>query len=428
LWFVPGLMAAAAITLAILMLRLDDVWAPQWAVESGWIYSRSSGGARDLLSTVATSMITVAGLTFSILVVALQLASSQFGPRVLRNYIRDRGSQVVLGTFIATFLYCIVVMRTIGDVDGDEPRLAVTVAVVLAIASLAVLIYFLHHSAASIHAPHVIKVAAGELTAAIERLYPEDLGQPVAALSRPVVPAQQAVVRTTRDGYIQRIDGDALLVVAVESDTGMELLRRPGDFVFAGQPVLAVWPRERCVPGVARAAAAAFIIGGHRTADQDVEFSFEQLVQISLRALSPAFNDPLTAAACVEHLGAAFHRLLRRRTPPSVRAGSDGRARLIAPPLSAARLLHLVWPPILDSARGSIIVTRQIGRTLAAIADGVQDDAARRSLGAIVRMLQQHLGSLSPEWQDEVRAECDRALERLTREGDGVGLSGFLER
>jgi uncharacterized membrane protein len=119
LWFVPGIMATVAVTLALVMLRLDDWWTPEWAGEVGWIYSRSAGGARDLLSTVASSMITIAGLTFSILVVALQLASAQFGPRVLRNYMSDRGSQVVLGTFIATFLYCLMVMRTIGDVEGD---------------------------------------------------------------------------------------------------------------------------------------------------------------------------------------------------------------------------------------------------------------------------------------------------------------------
>ena len=251
----------------------------------------------------------------------------------------------------------------------------------------------------------MINAAARELRGAIERLYPADVGDAVSELALPPAPTQREHVCASRDGYIQRINGEALLALAGESDTVVEVLRRPGDFVFAGQPLLAVWPPPSRARAFSSHAASAFIVGAHRTPEQDVEFSFEQLVQISLRALSPAYNDPSTAAACIEHLGAGFHRLFGRREPPAIRAGKDGRARLIARPVSMARLLQLVWPPILESARGSIIVTRQIGQTLAALADAVNDDAVREAMATIIHMLQQQLETVhSRELRDEVRS------------------------
>lgn len=415
LWFIPGLMALSAVVLALTLLWLDEWWAPAWAVESGWIYSRSAGGARDLLGTIAASMITIAGLTFSILVVALQLASSQFGPRVLRNYMRDRGSQFVLGTFIATFLYCLMVMRTIGDIEGDEPRLAVSFSVVLAVASLAVLIYFLHHSAASIHAPNVIAAVAHELSASIDRMYPATVGDPAPqAWAVPERPQQDELIASTRAGYVQRVNGDALLHLAEHHDAVFHVLRRPGDFVLAGQPLVSVSSATALSDEAQSSALGAFIVGGQRTAEQDVEFGFEQLVQIALRALSPAYNDPLTAAACVEHLGAAIDRLLQRREPPAVRAGHDGRPRVVASPLATARLIEVVLTPIVESARGSTIVMRQLARTLEIVAARAATSDSRAALAAETRVLAQQLDSIiSPRARAEIRSHCERALALL---------------
>jgi uncharacterized membrane protein len=362
-------------------------------------------------------MITIAGLTFSILIVALQLASSQFGPRVLRNYMRDRGSQFVLGTFIATFLYCLMVMRTIGDVEGDEPRLAVTLAVVLAVGSLAVLIYFLHHSAASVHAPNVITTIAHELDHAIERLYPTSVGAPGDDVT---MPAQQGAgevpLETPHSGYVQRIDGAALLELAMAHDVVIRVLRRPGDFVVADHPLAAMSPADRLSETIRRETLRAFILGEQRTAEQDIEFCFEQLVQIALRALSPAYNDPLTAAACIERIGAAFERLLQRREPPAVRVDHTGQARVIAEPTSTARLIDLVVAPIIESARGNSIVLRQLARTLLALSARAGEPGARSALSACLEMLRQQSDSLiSPHARAAVQEAHLHARSRLAR-------------
>ncbi len=149
-----------------------------WVDKLGWIYTRGPDGARAVLSTIAGSMITVAGVVFSVTIVALSLASNQFGPRLLRNFMRDRGNQIVLGTFVATYLYCLLVMRTVQGMDGSQfvPHLSVTVAILMAVASLGVLIYFIHHVAVSIQAPELIANVAHELHEAIDRLFPEELG------------------------------------------------------------------------------------------------------------------------------------------------------------------------------------------------------------------------------------------------------------
>jgi uncharacterized membrane protein len=174
-WFVPALMVAAAIFLAWITVSLDEVFDSSKTEGLGWIYTGGAEGARLLLSTIAGSMITVASVTFSITIVALTLTSSQFGPRLLRNFMWDGGNQLTLGTFIATFVYCLLVLRTIRG-NGETsfvPHVSVTVALVLALAGLGVLIYFIHHVALGIQANSVVASVSAELDEAIIRLFPQ---------------------------------------------------------------------------------------------------------------------------------------------------------------------------------------------------------------------------------------------------------------
>jgi uncharacterized membrane protein len=177
-WFVPSVMALLSIGVALGMIVVDQSVGEDGIQGYWWIYAGGPDGARAVLATVAGSIISVAGVTFSIKIAALTLASQQFGPRLLRNFMADRGNQFVLGTFIATFLYCLLVLRTVRSWEDAEfvPHLSVTLGVLLAVASLGVLIYFIHHIAASIQASNVIARVSGELQAAIDRLFPEDLG------------------------------------------------------------------------------------------------------------------------------------------------------------------------------------------------------------------------------------------------------------
>jgi uncharacterized membrane protein len=415
LWFVPGVMAVGALLLARLVVYLDDAWVSRWTTGSEWIYSRSPAGARDLLSTVAASMITVAGLTFSIIIVALQLASSQFGPRVLRSYMRDRGSQVVLGTFIATFLYCLMVMRTISDTEGEEPRLAVSVAVALAVASLAVLIYFLHHSAASIHAPNVVATISRELAAGIDRLYPASIGS---APSLPVLPpaaTSGAPIAAGVPGYVQGVDGDALMRLAQDADAVIRVRRYPGEFVWPDDVVLDITPAARASELTTARARDCIIVGDVRTAQQDIEFCFEQLVQVTLRALSPGYNDPLTAVGCIEHLGAALDRLLQRSEPAAARVDDRHQVRVIAPARPRARVVELTLTPIIESARGATLVLRRLAMTVEALAPRANTDEMRRVLAEQARLIASLIEDVgTPQLRAEVRGCCERASARLS--------------
>ena len=319
LWFVPALMTLVAVGLALGGIALDDIIRHG----SGWAYGGGPEGAREVLSAIASSMITVAGVAFSVTIVALTLASQQFGPRLLRNFMRDRGNQVVLGTFIATFTYSLMVLRTIRS-NGSEfvPQVSVTLAMVLALTSLAVLIYFIHHAAVTIQAPEVIAMVAEDLTQGIDRLFPEALGRPPTEGEHDLKPeftgefervAEAIPCRET--GYLQSIENDRLMALASENDLIFLLPCRPGDFIIEGNDLMQVKPSGRIDPELADQLCKCFILGDERTHIQDIEFSIHQLVEIAVRALSPGINDPITAMNCIDRLAAALCRLAQRSMP-----------------------------------------------------------------------------------------------------------------
>jgi uncharacterized membrane protein len=240
-WFLPSLMTLAAVALSFGVIAVDNrvqskalgEFSPYW-----WLYTGGAEGARTLLSAVAGSMMTVVGVAFSITIVSLQLASSQFGPRLLRNFMRDTGNQIVLGTFVATFMYCLLVLRTVRGEDGIGdtfvPHVAVTVGVLLAACSVAVLIYFIHHSAAAIQADNVVATVSADLAATIDRLFPEPVGRPAGAPTNAGLPedfdAQAVPVPAPRTGYLQTVDPDELMRVAKHHDLVFRLSVRPGQF------------------------------------------------------------------------------------------------------------------------------------------------------------------------------------------------------
>jgi uncharacterized membrane protein len=386
LWFVPAMMALCAMSLAFAMLALDDHAAGRYLTDIAWIHSRTAAGARDLLSVVAGSMITIAGLTFSIVIVALQLASVQLGPRLLRSFMRDTGNQLVLGTFIATFLYCLIVMRTINEGGPASPRLSVVVALLLAIISLAVLIYFIHHTATSIQAPVVVGRVARELDRTIDHLYPEALGGDAARESRERPPRADlsTAVESPRSGYLQRVDSRALMRAATRCDVLVRLCLQPGDFVVKGQPLALVTPADRCDDGLVRALHRSCIVGSQRSAEQDVDFVMSWLVEIALRALSSSRNDVFTAITCIHYQSAALVRLAGRRFPSPVRCGPDGRPRIIAPGPDLARLICRAFDDIVALDVRWPSMNAACLSAFAQIRDAIADDDLR-SIHAIER-------------------------------------------
>jgi len=397
-WFVPAVMAVLAVALALSAVEFDKA-DEGWLQGLGWIYSGGAEGASQLLGTVAGSMIAIAGTVFSMTLVALSLASSQLGPRLPRNFMRDTANQVVLGTFVATFVYCLLVLRTIRRADevAFVPHLSVSIGMLLAIVSIGVLIYFIHHVSVSIQADQVVARVGKELEKGIDRLFPGHLGKPGAKVAKAPSEADlpESFAREARpvnaldDGYLQMIDADALMKLAGEEDLLLRLERRPGHYLVKGRAMVMVWPGERVTETLVEKINEAFVLGNQRTAAQDVEFSFHQLVEIAARALSPGINDPFTAVACVDRLGSGLCRLAEREMPSTHRFDGDGRLRLVALASSFAGIVDTAFNQIRQSARSNPAVAIRMLDAIAQIADHVQrpPDAAclQRHADMIVR-------------------------------------------
>ena len=364
-WAVPSAMSVAAVLLAFGVVQVDEAATPKLLNRLSWVYEGGPDGARAVLSTIAGSMITVAGVTFSITIVALTLASQQFGPRLLRNFLRDFGNQVVLGTFVSTFLYCLLVLRTVRGSDDAEfvPHLAVTVGVTLAMLSLGVLIFFIHHVATSIQASRIIANVAEDLEGAIDRLFPETLGEDAASVDRPGLSAHgpnevsgaRAVMARTA-GYVQSIDVDGLMRIAREQNVVVRVCARPGAFVRRGSALLTL-ASGTDPEADDKSFGDMFIIGIDRTGTQDVTFFVDQLVELAVRALSPGINDPGTARLCIDRLEQALCHLAGRHIPSAERYDEDGDVRVIACPLTFPDVVASAFEEIARYGRTSVSVT-----------------------------------------------------------------------
>ena len=432
-WAVPSAMSIAAVLLAFGVVQLDEAATPTLLNRLSWVYEGGPEGARAVLSTIAGSMITVAGVTFSITIVALTLASQQFGPRLLRNFLRDVGNQVVLGTFVSTFLYCLLVLRTVRGSDDAEfvPHLAVTVGVTLAMLSLGVLIFFIHHVATSIQASRIIANVAEDLERAIDRLFPDTLGEDAASADGPGlsahgpnhVPGARAVMARTT-GYVQSIDADGLMRVAREHHVVVRVHAKPGVFVRRGSVLLTLASGTERPDADAKSFADVFIIGSERTGTQDVTFFVDQLVELAVRALSPGINDPGTARLCIDRLEQALCHLAGRHMPSAERYDQDGDVRVIASLLTFPEVVASAFEEIARYGRTSVSVTCRLLEAVRSVGSCVTHRADRSALlrqaGVIAA------GARDERLSDDDRElimQCHRAVVDVLRAGPGDRLA-----
>ena len=378
-WFVPTVMAVGALLLALAMVYIDSHSGSGWMDGLPWLYAARPDGARSLLSSIGGSMIGVAGTTFSVTIAAVVYASGQYGPRLLSNFMSDRGNQVTLGTFIATFVYSLIVLRTIRSAGESGagapafvPQLALLVALILVLCSIAVLIFFIHHVPMRIHINNVIERIGDRLIEEIDQRFPVFVGGPLEEqIDDPRIPAafradadqagyeRRAPVRSKNTGYIQLIDEGTLLDAARDHDLVIRLQYQSGDFTHKGNVLLEAWPAERCGEDAAMALRGAFAVGPRRTALQDLRFLIDELVEIAARALSPGVNDPFTANSCLDWLGAAMADLARRDLPSRLRADEDGTLRVIAHPTTFAALIDRAFGALAQYASADMIAGKR---------------------------------------------------------------------
>ncbi|MDA3859038.1 MAG: DUF2254 domain-containing protein [Roseovarius sp.] len=332
---------------AILLILLDTLEASRLGWINDWTYAFGPESARAILSAIAGSMITVAGVTFSMTMLTLQLASSQFGPRMLRNFMRDRGNQIVLGTFLSTFVYCLLVLASVRGSGSSSfvPLIAVTFGMILAVASLATLIYFIHHIATSIRIETILAKLSVEACQTVERVFPEhghtSAPFPEKLMAEALPPDfeddSRSVVASV-SGYIQSIDLDGILQVASDNDLVVRVEGRIGNFVPGAGSLVIASPYRRVSDAVADDLSNVFSFGQERTPEYDIEFSLRRIVEIAQRALSPGVNDPTTALYCLDRLGEVLGLLADRHFPSGRIMDEDMKLRVVFDPVSFANL------------------------------------------------------------------------------------------
>jgi uncharacterized membrane protein len=366
LWLVPSVEVVAALVLYAVTHALDRQAYHGALTLPGWMQFGSADSARQIVTTLAAAVITVVGVVFSITIVTLTLASTQFGPRMLRNFIRDRGTQVTLGTFVATFVYATLVLISISPGSHGRPfvpHLSVTLSVALVAASMGVLIYFINHIAKTIQLPHVIAMIAQDLSRAIDN-ESNDTVTPESGPSVAEVVQRMAhgggIVQAPASGYLQFIQHRALVGLAAEKGAVIRLLHRPGHFVVVGHPMAVVWP-PGAADAVSHALRRAHVTGPSRTLAQDLAFAVDQLVEIALRALSPAVNDTFTALTCIDWLGEGLCKVTTQWDPVRVHRDTHGYVRVITAHVSYDRLVERAFDKIRQAGRGMpAVLIRQL--------------------------------------------------------------------
>lgn len=385
LWFLPTLLVLGAVVLALSIIEAEP-WFDANNFEEKWprLLGAGAAGARGMLSAIAGSIITVAGVAFSIIIVALTLASSQYTPRILRNFMRDKGNQSVLGVFLGVFAYCLVVLRTIrgGDEGAFVPSLAVSVAVVLAFVALGFFIYFIHHISSGLQASIIIEAAAKESIEAIDRLYPTELGEAAGSglSSRlPLADQDWQTLAARRTGYIQSVDADALLRLAREWDGVIRMEIGVAEFVVEGAPLVSFVGKSTPDKKAELELHGAYSIDRRRTIVQDVGFGIRQIVDIALKGLSPGINDTTTAVICVDYLTATLARLAPRQIETPFRM-DQGQLRVIARGPTFRSLLDEAFDQIRQNSEGNVAVLVRLIQALNIIAGFTNDEERRQAL------------------------------------------------
>ncbi len=394
LWPIPAAMTTVAVVLALLLIQLDEHVLVSNGDHRWWLFSGGSAGARGVLSTIAGTSMTIATMAFSITIVALQLGSSQFSPRILRGFTGDRGNQVVLGIFVATFAYSLVVLRVVRTETDDQrtfvPGTAVTVALVFAFVMIGALIYFFHHATRGIQATVIIDRAVRDTRGLIEResdrreamafhaIMPERLEEPER------ITAHSA-------GSIQKIDLATLTRVACDSGGVIRVWFEEGDHVLPGETLASFWMTEAAEDASreqretereqrAGAVRTAFFLGPERTLEHDVDLGFRQVSDIALKALSPGINDPTTAIACIDRLGELLALTMDLRTGTYALHDDAERLRVLIDFDGFEVYLGIAFDQIRHYGAGDATVMMHLLETLEALSRKTDEALSRRAL------------------------------------------------
>jgi uncharacterized membrane protein len=418
LWFVPTLCVVGAVALSSGLLFIDEEVAPDLKERWPWLFGGTAEAARDILAAIATSLITVVAVAFSVTLVAVQQAASRYTPRVLQTFIRDRGNQVVLGVYIGTFTYALLVLRQIRQATADQaefvPPLAVTGAIGLALVSLGFLVYFIDHAIRSLEVTWILASIRRAVASQLHRLYPHAL-QPASVEPAPPVPSGHETRVTSREGgYLRRVDEDELVAATRDHAELVWICPAIGDYVLSGAVLARVWTEGPLDETRAAAVRDAFVIDRERSIEQDPLFGVRQIEDIAVKALSPGVNDPTTAEQCLAVLGDVLVALIDREFPAPLRS-DDGGPRYVFTRPSFADYVEACFGQIRRAARTDVHVTRSLLRLLAELATRAPTEDRRHPIQAqVVEILGALPGSgLTESDRHALQEDAQAGLTRL---------------
>jgi uncharacterized membrane protein len=418
-WVVPALMILCSVALAFAALLLDSADILEEIGGRKFIYRGGPEGARETLATIAGSMITIAGVVFSITIVVLSLASEQMGPRLIRNFIHDGLNQVVLGTFTSTFTFCILILVNVRGEENEAfvPQVSITLGLALALLSILVLIIFIHHIARQIQITFILSTVGHELEESLERIVPlqsepptpQDRLRAVAAMP-PDFETGGVPVLSTGQGYLTLIDIPGLVELAAKHDLLVRLDRTPGEFVIRGSELGRVWTKGEPPEDLGERVCTELSFDRIRTPVEDLGFAFDQLVEIGVRALSPSTNDPFSAMSSLNQLAAGLTVLAGR--PPAFPYHYDdkGRVRVVDRPPDFERTAEYCLTPLRFYGRDSLPFMLHFLSVLERMAPAIPRKADRKVLSG------------------HAMAGLHSALPQITSSTDRRMLEGAYER
>ena len=417
--FIPGVMALGAVLLAWSMYWLDGQIPNEVLNTSRFIISGSPGELRGYLFSMATAVLTTAGVVFTLLTLPLSTVAAQYGSRLLRIFLGDRTTQFVLGIFVATFAYCVFSAMAIPpvEVQPEGPQITITIGLYLLVASFACLILLIQHISMMLQAPNIAAAAGVELLEVVrETNLPDTIGsenQRRTGKSPPdsLTEAEAHPVRANITGYIQYVDPAFILPLAEKKDLVIRLMPKPGAFVRTGMVLARVWPADRVDEELDNEIRNTFHLGNQRTPTQDVEYGVNQLTEMAVRAMSPAINDPFTAMTCLDYIGEGLALFARRGAiSPNVYDG-HGQLRLIFEPVTFDELLSAAFDMLRHASADNARVLLHMLETINIISQDTKLPDARQNLLRHVTLIQ--MESQAGSLVEEDRQSIQRSSEAL---------------
>jgi uncharacterized membrane protein len=422
LWFIPLVMALAALILSRLMGWLDAQIPDEVLHNSRFILSGTAIEMRTAMIGLAGTILATAGVVFSLLTLPLSTVAAQFGSRLLRVFLRDRTTQFVLGTFVGTFTYCILTALSMPPADfprADVPQVSVTVGLILSLATFGSLIILIQHISMMLQAPNIVAAAGAELMEAIGTEtpgeYTETRREYQDYLTKALEDQDAYPLKVTVPGYVQYVDPETIVNLAKDKDLTLRLLCQPGQFVGRGETVALVWPAGDVNGQLGKQLSRAIQTGNQRTPTQDIEYAINQLVEVAVRAMSPAINDPFTAMTCLDYLADGLAMYVQYDDISPNFFDSDGKLRLIFEPPTIATLLGAAFDMLRHASCDNATVLLYMLDAIGTIGQAAKSAEVRQDLLRHVQLVQNEscTGHLIEADQERIRLCCETVAMKL---------------